>query len=165
MSKEELIQYFKDHPDDLFITRNILCRKDTIGLRFIDYAITHYFKNHKSQELWKLYKGYADALNYYSKRNFDIYCRRFEIMDGIQIDTSFQVVIGVNIFRSSVGQLNFFRWMFENNVFSHMHDHMSDIKLNYNNWKQESHQGESEFDTENLMLLKSSITKMTLSPR
>lgn len=83
-----------------------------ISLRLIDFFVTNYCrKNFISYSLngqeFLVYVSYKSQLKAYSKQFFDPNCRRERIVFQIQ---------GQEPFRTTVGQLNFFRWAFENNI-------------------------------------------------
>lgn len=83
-----------------------------ISLRLIDFFVTNYCrKNFISYSLngqeFLVYVSYKSQLKAYSKQFFDPNCRRERIVFQIQ---------GHEPFRTTVGQLNFFRWAFENNI-------------------------------------------------
>lgn len=87
-----------------------------ISLRLIDFFVTNYCrKNFISYPLngqeFLVYVSYKSQLKAYSKQFFDPNCRRERIVFQIQ---------GQEPFRTTVGQLNFFRWAFENNILEYI---------------------------------------------
>lgn len=95
-----------------------------ISLRLIDFFVTNYCrKNFVSYSLngqeFLVYVSYKSQLKAYSKQFFDPNCRRERIVFQIQ---------GHEPFRTTVGQLNFFRWAFENNILDYIQAHYDDIQ-------------------------------------
>lgn len=95
-----------------------------ISLRLIDFFVTNYCrKNFISYSLngqeFLVYVSYKSQLKAYSKQFFDPNCRRERIVFQIQ---------GYEPFRTTVGQLNFFRWAFENRLIDYIQDHYDEIQ-------------------------------------
>lgn len=95
-----------------------------ISLRLIDFFVTNYCrKNFISYPLngqeFLVYVSYKSQLKAYSKQFFDPNCRRERIV--------FQIY-GHESFRTTVGQLNFFRWAFENNILEFIQANYDDIQ-------------------------------------
>ena len=95
-----------------------------ISLRLIDFFVTNYCrKNFISYPLndqeFLVYVSYKSQLKAYSKQFFDPNCRRERIV--------FQIY-GQEPFRTTVGQLNFFRWAFENNILDYIQDNYDEIQ-------------------------------------
>jgi len=95
-----------------------------ISLRLIDFFVTNYCrKNFISYPLvdqeFLVYVSYKSQLKAYSKQFFDPNCRRERIV--------FQIY-GQEPFRTTVGQLNFFRWAFENNILEYIQEHYDEIQ-------------------------------------
>jgi len=111
-----------------------------VSLRIIDWFVTNYSKKYnimyeisadkrENTIVGKEYTGkkrqiivylnYKSQLKSYSKKQFDPFCRReritYEYRAGEQITTT-------------VGQLNFFKWAFENNVVDYIKDNLQDIE-------------------------------------
>ena len=95
-----------------------------ISLRLIDFFVTNYCrKNFISYPLhgqeFLVYVSYKSQLKAYSKQFFDPNCRRERIV--------FQIY-DQEPFRTTVGQLNFFRWAFENDILDYIQDHYEEIQ-------------------------------------
>ena len=114
--------------------------ENKISLRIIDWFVTNYSKknnifyetyktptgnmtfNSDGNELFKqinIYHAYKSQLKSYSKKQFDPFCRRERI--------TYEYRTGEQITRT-VGQLNFFKWAFENNVIDYIKDNLQDIE-------------------------------------
>lgn len=104
-----------------------------ISLRIIDWFVTNYAKKNdisytikrKQNEIEQfiVHSSYKSQLKAYSKKQFDPFCRRERI--------TFEYNKGETI-KTTVGQLNFFRWAIENNVLSHIQKNLSSIEDDMN---------------------------------
>ncbi len=87
-----------------------------ISLRLIDWFVTNYSKQHNISYIlggqeFLIYTNYKAQLKAYSKKLFDPFCRRERIMFQMQ---------GYEMFQTTVGKLNFFRWAIEKGVLNYM---------------------------------------------
>lgn len=102
--------------------------KSEISLRLIDWFVTNYSKKHntvitrtiKNNVIhFNVYASYRSQLKAYSKHQFDPFRRRerikFYYEQGHAIETT-------------IGQLNFFRWVLQNNILEHIHEHIKAIE-------------------------------------
>ena len=117
-----LQRFYSSRPDiDQLIP--ILKGEGDISLRLIDWFVTNYAKKHhvtyilNSQE-FIVYLNYKSQLKAFSKKLFDPFCRHERII--------FQCA-NQEPFKTTVGQLNFFRWAFEKDILSYVREHLSDI--------------------------------------
>ena len=131
-SRQELLlktlhkYYYKDN--NLRKMLNILNGDNKISLRLIDYFVTNYAKNNhtiyirrekdrdteEDKEIaFYIYREYRNQLKAYSKLLFDPFCRRDRI----------ELKYNDGTLTTTIGQLNFFRWMLDNNLIDY-------IKLN-----------------------------------
>ena len=99
-----------------------------ISLRIIDWFVTNYCK--KKNIYWEIdntrfvvYLNYKLQLKAYSKKLFDPFCRRERIYFYYN-DNQYLI--------TTVGQLNFFKWMIENNIIDY-------IKTNYETIERDMH--------------------------
>eukprot|EP00798_Chlamydomonas_sp_ICE-L_P009688 gene9688-8516_t len=76
-----------------------------ISLRLIDWFVTNYAKTH-------------NVLKAYSKQQFDPFRRRDRILFHY----------GSENIETTVGQLNFFRWMIENRILEYVEEHVDEIE-------------------------------------
>ena len=103
--------------------------KNKISLRIVDWFTTNYAKKYYTVytlscgKRFKVYFDYKLKLRSYSKKRFDPFCRweRINIpyKDGTYIQTT-------------LGQLNFFKWAFENQVIQYIEEHYDDIQEDMN---------------------------------
>jgi hypothetical protein len=110
------LQDFYNAPGNLEKLLSILQGTSPISLRLIDYFVTNYAKKMNTSFLqdgkhFLVYFNYKRELHAYSKRLFDPFCRRDRIMFQIR---------GVEPFVTTVGQLNFFRWFIEKNIYEYV---------------------------------------------
>lgn len=118
------LQKFYNSRDDMDKIMPYLLGTSPISLRLIDFFVTNYCrKNFISYSLngqeFLVYVSYKSQLKAYSKQFFDPNCRRERIVFQIQ---------GYEPFRTTVGQLNFFRWAFENRLIDYIQDHYDEIQ-------------------------------------
>lgn len=99
-----------------------------ISLRLIDWFVTNYSKKlnivitkqiNKNIVHFNVYLSYRSQLKAYSKQLFDPFRRR----DRITF-----VYDGTNSIETTVGQLNFFRWILQNNILEYIGQHVGDIE-------------------------------------
>ena len=115
-----------------------------------------------------VYFNYKRELNAYSKRLFDPFCRRERIM--------FQAR-GIDPFVTTVGQLNFFRWFIEKDIYKFVLEHREDIEKDMNSTLKQHYSRSNtsnttastknthteSFETENATTSTSTSTSTTLS--
>ena len=103
---------------------NILDNKYNISLRIIDWFVTNYCKKYNicwtnKNDRFVVYINYKLQLKAYSKKLFDPFCRRdriyFYYNDEMYLETT-------------VGQLNFFKWIIENNIVDYIIENYTDIE-------------------------------------
>jgi hypothetical protein len=105
----------------------IINGESIISLRLVDWFVTNYSKKNytiiNNEKRFKVYTDYKLKLKAYSKRRFDPFCR----WDRITIPYKQNISI-----QTTIGQLNFFRWLLENNIISHIKEHLELINLDMN---------------------------------
>ena len=122
---------------------NIIKYKKSVSLRVIDWFATNYSKKHNTVFMiyrdehgertldettevvsqFNVYNSYKSQLKAYSKKRFDPFCRRERI--DIEIND-----IHLN---TTIGQLNFFRWILNNHVIDYIQENIDDIESDMNN--------------------------------
>ena len=118
------LQKFYNSRDDMDKIMPYLLGTSPISLRLIDFFVTNYCRKNfityslNSQE-FLVYVSYKSQLKAYSKQFFDPNCRRERIVFQIQ---------GYEPFRTTVGQLNFFRWAFENRLIDYIQENYDEIQ-------------------------------------
>ena len=132
--------YSKDN--NLSKLLNIIKYKKGVSLRVIDWFATNYSKKYntifmiyrdedgdrtlvETTEIvsqFNVYNSYKSQLKAYSKKRFDPFCRRERIdieINGISLNTT-------------IGQLNFFRWVLNNRIIDYIQDNISEIENDMN---------------------------------
>ena len=115
-SKDEMVlrrlSTFYADPAILARIRPILLGESKISLRLLDWLVTNYAKKHNIAYLTttgqdvNIYLRYKANLRAYSKKMFDPFCRWKKI-----------TFLGLN---TTVGQLNFFHWVLEDEVLEYL---------------------------------------------
>ena len=106
-----------------------------ISLRIVDWFTTNYAKKNytvydipnkdvSKVKRFKVYVDYKLRLRSYSKNRFDPFCRWERINIPYKNGTSIQ---------TTIGQLNFFKWAFENDVIKYIEENYSAIEKDMNN--------------------------------
>lgn len=147
-----LTEYYEENSENKLILKDIINGKHLLSLRMIDWLVTHYsrtsnifywthkekkeiyssypdnIKEEDSHKIKKvnLYLDYRAQLKSYAKINFDSFRRHNRISFIIDNNTN-------DFIETTIGQLNFFRWAFNNNVikfavdnYEKIHQNMSD---------------------------------------
>jgi hypothetical protein len=133
-----LCDFYKDNDKYKTIFKNIIDGKHKLSLRMIDWLVTHYSKSnnilywiHKNtDEIYdtypenitdndaiyikkiNLYLDYRAQLKSYAKINFDSFRRHDRISFCLDYDKK-------EFIETTIGQLNFFRWAFNNKIINY----------------------------------------------
>ena len=134
-----LTDYYNKNIQYKNILKDIIEGRHKLSLRLIDWLVTHYAKTyntfywiHKNtkdiyntypehinklndcKEIKKinLYLDYRAQLKSYAKINFDSFRRHNRITFFLDIDNN-------DFIETTIGQLNFFRWAFNNNIINY----------------------------------------------
>lgn len=104
--------------------------KSRISLRLIDWFVTNYSKkynviipvirNNNDIEYFKIYDNYKQQLKAFSKQQFDPFRRRERIIFLYDKDN--------NSLETTIGQLNFFKWILKNNILDFIMKNISFIE-------------------------------------
>lgn len=92
-------------------------KRETITLRVLDWYVTIYSKEHITDD--QIYKKYKLHLKSYSKKLFDPFCRG----DKIQL-----LVHDNERIQTTVGQLNYFKWILVNNIIEIFNKNRTEIE-------------------------------------
>ena len=123
-----LIQYYKTN-DNLDRMIKIINGDINISLRIVDWFTTNYAKkyytvyNLTNGNRFKVYNDYKLKLRSYSKKRFDPFCRWDRISIPYKNDSHLQ---------TTIGQLNFFKWAFENQVIDYIEQNYATIEKDMN---------------------------------
>ena len=123
----KIIKYY-ENSNNIILLQKITNNKSKLSLRIIDYFVTNYAKEKEviydvKNEKFMVYHSYKSQLKAYSKKQFDPFCRRDRII--LSIDKN-------NTIKTTVGQLNFFRWAITNNILNHIKNNYEDIEKEMN---------------------------------
>lgn len=139
-----LTEYYNNNKCYKEILQKIINGDHKLSLRLIDWFVTHYTKtfnisywidldnnkyytdipdNNKNIKRITLYLDYRAQLKSFTKINFDSFRRHSRITFFLDIEKEIYI-------DTTIGQLNFFRWIFRNNILDYILDNYDDI---YNN--------------------------------
>ena len=125
-----LKKYFKQNSAALKIVVILLNKENKqenkdkiISLRVIDWFICNYCKKHNiviktPNNVVNIYNDYKLQLKAYSKLLFDPFKRHFKI--DFYYNNS-------NFITTTIGQLNFLKWLIENNIYNYILEHKQTI--------------------------------------
>jgi len=129
---DNLLAYYNKN-NNLEKILKIINGESQISLRLIDWFATNYskkfftvymLKNSQGEEYrFKVYIDYKLKLKAYSKKRFDPFCRWDRITIPYNKDSMIQ---------TTIGQLNFFRWVLENKILDYIEKHYNEINNDMN---------------------------------
>ena len=110
---------------------NIITGKSCISLRFLEWFVKEY---NKSDISWSPIIGDYDIYVNYCKNKknkrvefFDPYCR------GPSVDCEYDYEDNDSrAFKTSISQLNFFKWLYENNIMNYIEENYYEICQEWN---------------------------------
>ena len=127
-----LMGYYKEN-NNLDKILKIINGESQVSLRLIDWFATNYskkfftvymLKNSQGEDYrFKVYIDYKLKLKAYSKKRFDPFCR----WDRINIPYTNDKYV-----QTTIGQLNFFRWVLENKILDYVLKHYDEINKDMN---------------------------------
>ena len=134
INKEELLMtqltlFYKDEHNIKQILPIITGSSD-ISLRLLDWFITNYSKSRnikyklENNTDFRVHNDYKAQLKAYSKKQFDPFCRRNRILFYYQLNEN----VETQYIKTTVGQLNFFRWAIQNNIINYINLNMKQIE-------------------------------------
>lgn len=107
----------------------IISGKSNISLRLLDWFVTNYSKktstiitlSNKENNVvhFNVYLSYRSQLKAYSKQQFDPFRRRDRINFYYEKDSFLE---------TTIGQLNFFKWVIQNNILEYIDQHNEEIE-------------------------------------
>ena len=123
-----LAKFYKSNDCAKYIVP-IIDGKSEISLRLIDWFVTNYAKKKGTVITWtqedgtlfhfNVYMSYRLQLKAYSKQQFDPFRRRDRILFYFNKDDSVE---------TTIGQLNFFRWVVQNQILTYIGEHKDKIE-------------------------------------
>lgn len=129
------IKEFYENKINMQIITSIITTKSNISIRLIDYFITKYSKHNKinyylltttpnkSKILFNIYSSYKQQLKIFQKKYFDPFSR------GNRIPYFF---IDDSCIITTIGQLNFYKWLIEKNIYQYIINNINNIELDMN---------------------------------
>lgn len=146
-------------------------QKADISLRLVDWFVTNYSKKNnivitqeKSGNIYhfNVYLSYRNQLKAYSKEKFDPFRRNEHIEFYYDVDKSIE---------TTHGQLNFFRWIIQNDILDYIRDNLQDIendmlttqKINQNKKKDDENIRIKTIETENGTIIQKRKKRSQLS--
>jgi hypothetical protein len=115
----------KSHMHDII---PIITGKSTLSLRLLDWFVTNYSKKTSTNIAkvvdnniihFNVYLSYRSQLKAYSKQQFDPFRRRDRITFFYEKEKSIE---------TTIGQLNFFRWVIQNDILTHIQENIAEIE-------------------------------------
>jgi hypothetical protein len=113
--------------------------KGAISLRILEHFITNYSQRHNTHyrikvanstetEIFHIHSEYKNQLGEYSKTLFDSFCRKPKIV--------YKCTIGKTTYKieTSVGQMNFFKWVIRNKIMDYVKKHLSEITKDHRDY-------------------------------
>lgn len=115
----------------------IISSQSKISLRVLDWFVTNYskklninykLKNTTTNDIMNfcIYNDYKLQLKAYNKRFFDPFCR------GPRIIIKFELNRKIIKIKTTIGQLNFFRWSLTNNIIEYVNNNLDAINIDIN---------------------------------
>jgi len=124
---------FYKNDDNLNKMLKIITGDSKISLRIVDWFVTNYAKKYYTLynisdsngniRRFKVYVDYKLKLKAYSKRRFDPFCRWERITIPYKGSTHIE---------TTIGQLNFFKWILENKVIEYIEENYDVIEKDMN---------------------------------
>lgn len=106
--------------------------KTNISLRILDWFVTKYSKKRidcgmsKNSEIFDVRISYKSQLRSYKKRYFDPFRRR------LKFRYYFGKAVGNKNIKTTLGQLNFFKWALSNNIINYVEENLKQISKEMN---------------------------------
>ena len=134
-----------------------------LSLRLIDWFVTNYCKkykitiyNNKKKEHINIYDNYKSNLKAFSKKVFDPFRRNNRIILNYNItDKKYKILFTNKISNkehidTTLGQLNFFKWIIDNNIYSYILDNRENIETDM--IKSQKENNNKKLDKKNLII-------------
>lgn len=138
-----LLTFYKNKMSRL---QDIVYQNTPLSLRLLDWLVTNYSKKyniiyplHKSNSdiiYFNIYLDYKNQLKAYSKKYFDPFCRQRRIIIDMntlkwkEYTRDYETLDKEIV--TTVGQLNFFRWVLENKIYDYAISNISLIDSDMN---------------------------------
>lgn len=109
-------------------------QSDKISLRLIDWFVTNYCKKMRIilTGEFNIYDSYKANLKAYSKKLFDPFRRKNDIILTYNVKNKLDFVTSIpthdKFIITTIGQLNFFKWIIDNNIYTYIKKHKETIE-------------------------------------
>ena len=121
-------------------------KENKISLRLIDWFVTNYCKknkiiiqkNNNRNEYLNIYNSYKSNLRAFSKQLFDPFRRKnilYMIYDNTNNANKINITFSLqynklqsNYVKTTIGQINFFKWIIDNNIYEYIVEHKKIIE-------------------------------------
>lgn len=133
---DSLSEFYLKHPENMQKLVEIIEGPKSPSLRLIDWFVTNYSKKHNisyllnddatpttQNEFFKVYLNYKSHVKSYNKKQFDPFNRTQKIKFFYESD---------KYIKTSICQLNFFRWAIKNKVIDYVVEHFEKIDKDMN---------------------------------
>ena len=120
------MEWFNAHPDALLVFLRTVWRQESFSLRIVDWTTTNYSKRHRITIYHDglpvdLHNDYRRFLGVFTKKYFDPFARRERLVLRLSPDNQ--------VFSTTVGQLNFMRWMLQRQVHTKVMEAKKEIEM------------------------------------
>lgn len=137
-SLEHFFTHKTNHEQHMQQFLQLVEKGPVISLRVIDWFVTNYSREHDvkymtvspndgHKRLFHVHESYKVQLKAYSKRQFDPFCRRQRILFHYETKNR-DGKKEVQCVKTTIGQLNFFRWAIDNNVIQYIRKNSDNIE-------------------------------------
>lgn len=161
MLQEHLQRFYTRRPEITEKLVKIVQTKTPFSLRLLDWFVTNYAKAHRTNYAVSLGNGsptqffvftnYRNQLAGFSKAMFDPFCRRERLL--------FRYDNEQDGLKTTIGQLNFFKWAFENNVIDYLEMHKEEVERDMNEKMSSSSEEQDEYGRKKRVQLSKDGTK------
>jgi hypothetical protein len=151
---KKIIDFYKAcSSDNIEKMINIIDGKSSISLRILDWFVTKYSKKKidcnitNNDESFDVRISYKSQLKSFKKRYFDPFRRRQKFM--------YNFVSNNKSIITTLGQLNFFKWAFANNILIYVEKNLKQIskEMNISNKEEKKKKKDKEKEKEKLKIL------------
>jgi hypothetical protein len=127
-------EQYEKNPENIIKMIDVIEGKSDISLRILDWFVTKYSKKKiscnggtKNVEAFDVKISYKAQLKAYKKRYFDPFRRRKKFYYPCEKDGFINYENEDKHIYTTLGQLNFFKWAFSNNIVSYVEDNLNFI--------------------------------------
>lgn len=139
---------------------------DGISLRAIEWLVTNYSKgikivlfNEKTKKYIDIHNDYEIQSNYYKRNLFDPFCRRERVFFFWKLKSLKNSEIEDVVMMTTVGQMCFMKWAFENGVLKYAHENQDEIQKTMESVLSRVHQEKKQCKKEGKVRKRKELTK------